>query len=61
MDAKQVKKILSNDGWFPTSQRGSHQYFKHSTKKGKVTVPSHSKKDIDIKTLNSIWKQAGLK
>ncbi|MDJ0552335.1 MAG: type II toxin-antitoxin system HicA family toxin, partial [Microcystis sp. M49637_WE12] len=39
---------------------GSHHHFKHPHKKGKVTVP-HPKKDIPLKTLISIEKQAGIK
>jgi predicted RNA binding protein YcfA (HicA-like mRNA interferase family) len=38
---------------------GSHQQFKHPTKKGKVTIP-HPKKDLPIGTVHSILKQAGL-
>jgi predicted RNA binding protein YcfA (HicA-like mRNA interferase family) len=33
--------------------------FKHPVKPGRVTV-IHSKRDIDIKTLKSIEKQAGI-
>ena len=61
MDAKQVIKILKQDGWYFDSQRGSHRYYKHPIKKGKVTVADHGKKDIPPKTLNTIWKTAGLK
>jgi len=38
---------------------GSHQQFKHPTKKGKVTIP-HPKKDLPIGTVRSILKQAGI-
>lgn len=61
MNAKQVIKILEQDGWYFDSQRGSHKYFKHPAKKGKVTVADHGKKDLPPKTLNSIWKSSGLK
>lgn len=61
MNAKQVIKILNQDGWYLDSQRGSHKYYKHPNKKGKVTVADHGKKEIPPKTLNSIWKIAGLK
>ena len=29
-------------------------------KKGKITIPKHTNKDIDIKTLKSILKYAGI-
>ncbi|MBM7708337.1 type II toxin-antitoxin system HicA family toxin [Enterococcus lemanii] len=61
MNAKQVIKILNQDGWYLDSQRGSHKYYKHPSKKGKVTVADHGKKEIPLKTLNSIWKTASLK
>ncbi|WP_322789224.1 type II toxin-antitoxin system HicA family toxin [Carboxydothermus ferrireducens] len=38
---------------------GEHHQFKHPVKKGKVTVP-HPKKNIPIKTVKSILKQAGI-
>jgi predicted RNA binding protein YcfA (HicA-like mRNA interferase family) len=38
---------------------GSHQQFKHPTKKGKITIP-HPKKDLPIGTVRSILKQAGI-
>ncbi|MEE3402523.1 MAG: type II toxin-antitoxin system HicA family toxin [Acutalibacteraceae bacterium] len=40
--------------------RGSHHQYTHPQKKGKVTIPNH-KGDLDMKTVNSILKQAGLK
>ncbi len=60
MTAKELIKILKADGWFEKNQRGSHLQLVHLTKAGKVTVPIHSG-DLDIKTCNSILKQAGLK
>lgn len=60
MTAKEVLKILKTDGWLQSNVRGSHIQLIHPTKRGKVTVPLHSG-DIPKGTLNSIWKQAGLK
>lgn len=60
MDSRKVIKFLKEDGWYKVGTTGSHNHFKHPTKKGKVTVP-HPKKDIPQGTLNSILKQAGLK
>ncbi len=59
---KEIIKILHRDGWQEVQGRtkGSHIQFKHPSKPGKVTVPSHSG-DIPPGTLNSILKQAGLK
>ena len=60
MNFKEIEKIIKNDGWFYFSTIGSHQHYKHSEKKGKVTIPLH-KGDIPKGTINSILKQAGLK
>lgn len=62
MTAKQVIRILKEDGWFIKDQKGSsHQQYVHLSPKGKVTVPVHGNKDIPPGTLASIFKQAGLK
>ncbi|WP_245597805.1 type II toxin-antitoxin system HicA family toxin [Marinospirillum insulare] len=52
--------MLEADGWYLVGVRGSHHYFKHTTKTGKVTVP-HPKKDLPKKTTQSILNQAQLK
>lgn len=53
-------EIITNDGWYEVSVRGSHHQFKHPIKTGRVTIP-HPKKDMDPKTVSSIFRQAGLK
>ena len=53
-------KIIEKDGWYLVRIRGSHHTFKHSEKKGNVTIP-HPNNDLPIKTINSILRQAGLK
>ncbi len=60
MTAKDLKKVLLQDGWYVVDQNGSHIQLKHPTKKGKVTLPMHSG-DLPPGTLSSILKQAGLK
>lgn len=59
MKAKELQKILKEDGWYLDRTKGSHQQYKHPEKKGTVTVPLH-KSDLPIKTAKSILKQAGL-
>ncbi len=60
MKSEDIIKMLEADGWIKHTQKGSHCQFKHPFKKGKVTVP-HPKKDLPLKTMQSILKQAGLK
>lgn len=55
-----MEKLILADGWILKSQIGSHRQYIHPTKKGKVTIPFHSKdlkKAMDL----SILRQAGPK
>lgn len=62
MTVREILKALHKDGWYTTNQEGSHISLKYPTKPGKVTVtvPNHNG-DLKPGTLNSIYKQAGLK
>jgi len=55
----QIIRLLQKDGWYRVDTVGVHHQFKHPTKKGKVTV-THPVKDIPLKTVKSIFSQAGL-
>jgi predicted RNA binding protein YcfA (HicA-like mRNA interferase family) len=59
MNSRVLIKKIKEDGWFLVNVVGSHQQFKHPTKKGKETIP-HPKKDLPIGTVRSILKQAGI-
>ncbi|SAK41249.1 YcfA-like protein [Caballeronia glebae] len=59
MNSSKLIRMLEDDGWNEIRVTGSHHHFKHSTKKGLVTVP-HPKKDLPIGTVKSILKAAGL-
>jgi predicted RNA binding protein YcfA (HicA-like mRNA interferase family) len=60
LTAKDVIKLLEQNGWRLDSVKGSHHHFTHPDQKGKITVAVH-KGDIPPGTLNHILKQAGLK
>lgn len=60
MTAKEIEKLLLQDGWVAIKQVGSHRQYKHPDKIGKITIPMH-KGDVSKGTANSILKQAGLK
>ena len=60
MRARELEKILLEDGWYFKNQKGSHRQYKHPSKPGKVTIPFHTR-DVDKGTADSILKQAGLK
>lgn len=56
MTSKDMERLILANGWVLKSQVG----FQHPTKKGKVTIPFHTK-DLSKSTEQSILKQAGLK
>ena len=58
--SREVIQLLEADGWYRYGCDGDHYQFKHSQKKGKVTV-THPKKAIPIGTLKSIEKQSGIR
>jgi predicted RNA binding protein YcfA (HicA-like mRNA interferase family) len=62
MKARELIRIIEDDGWFLVRQRGSHKQYKHKIKRGLVTIAAHKMSDeIAPGTLNSIFKQAQIK
>ena len=61
MKVRDLLRLLDDDGWYLARTRGSHQQFKYATKPGLVTVAGHPGDELAPGTLNSIFKQAGLK
>ena len=59
MKFREIERIILSDGWKFKNARGSHFYYIHPQKPGKVTIPNHSG-DLDPRTVRSILKQAGL-
>jgi predicted RNA binding protein YcfA (HicA-like mRNA interferase family) len=60
VNSREIIKLLEKDGWQLVRVTGSHHHFRHPHKPGTVTV-IHPKRDMKKGTLNSIWKQAGIK
>jgi len=52
--------MLKADGWYEVNCVGDHHQYKHTVKKGRVTIV-HPVKDMNIRDLKSIEKQSGLK
>lgn len=61
MQVRDVIGLLERDGWFLVATRGGHRQYKHASMRGRVTVPGKPGDDLAPGTLNSIYKQAGLK
>jgi len=58
---REIIKIIEKDGWYKIAQKGSHRQYKHQLKPGRVTIAGKTGDEIAIGTLNSIFKQSGLK
>ncbi|MDF0676062.1 MAG: DUF2459 domain-containing protein [Nitrospira sp.] len=58
---QRAAKIAESNGWGQVRMKGSHRQFHHPTKKGTMTVARKPNVDIPPGTLNSAFKQAGLK
>ena len=58
MDSAAIIRRLEREGWRNVGGRGSHRNFAHDSKPGRVTVP-HPRKDLYIRTLRNIYRQAG--
>jgi len=58
MTAREILKLLRNDGWVIYEQSSTHIQLKHPAKSGRVTVPD-LKIGLKSSTVHSIFKQAG--
>ena len=54
MKVSDLIKMLKYDGWELSRTKGSHRQFKHSGKKGVVTVSGKPSDDVRKGTLGSI-------
>jgi predicted RNA binding protein YcfA (HicA-like mRNA interferase family) len=61
MKISDLIEILKKDGWVLTRTKGSHRQFRHSNKRGVVTVSGKLSDDVKKGTLGSVMRQAGLK
>jgi predicted RNA binding protein YcfA (HicA-like mRNA interferase family) len=61
MKVRHIISMIERDGWYRVDAKSGHRQYKHSSKKGRVTIAGHANDDVHPKTLNSILKQAGLK
>jgi len=59
MKAKDIIKILREEGWEILRQEGSH--IQMGKGDGRTTVPQHGSKDIKPGTLANIERQTGIK
>ena len=61
MKAKELEKLVVDNGWFFVRQNGSHRIYKHEALNGIVVIPFHSSKDLPKGTEQSIIRKSGIK
>lgn len=61
MRVREVIRLLESRGWYLVATKGSHRQYKHPSRPGRITVAGHPGDDLAAGTVNSIFKQAGLK
>ena len=61
MKCSELYKIMTKDGWYTISQKGSHVKLKHNTKPGMITFPNHGSQEVGKGLEKKILKDAGLK
>jgi mRNA interferase HicA len=61
MKCSQLYRILTKDGWYAVSQKGSHVKMRHETKNGTIIFPNHGRQEMGIGLEKKILKDAGIK
>ncbi|MBI1183508.1 addiction module toxin, HicA family [bacterium] len=61
MKCSELYRILTRDGWYPVSQKGSHVKLKHDIKSGTIIFPNHGSQEIGKGLEMKIKNDAGLK
>jgi predicted RNA binding protein YcfA (HicA-like mRNA interferase family) len=61
MKCSELYRLLIKDGWYPTSQNGSHVKMKHDKKTGIIIFPNHGSQEMGKGLEKKIRKDAGLK
>jgi predicted RNA binding protein YcfA (HicA-like mRNA interferase family) len=61
MKAKELIKLLEENGWEEARQRGSHRIFKNVDFPINISVPDHGNKDLGKGLVSTILKRVGIK
>ena len=60
MKCSQLYRILTKDGWYAVSQKGSHIKMRHDKKKATIIFPNHGSQEVGKGLENKILKDAGI-
>ncbi|MFM8913751.1 MAG: type II toxin-antitoxin system HicA family toxin [Flammeovirgaceae bacterium] len=61
MKSSELYRMLTQDGWYPVSQKGSHIKMKHKVKPGPIIFPNHGSNEVGTGLEKKLLKQAGLR
>ena len=61
MKYSELYKILTKDGWYAVSHKGSHVKMRHETKNGTIIFPNHGSQEMGKGLENKILKDAAIK
>jgi mRNA interferase HicA len=61
MKCSEIYRILTKDGWYPVTQKGSHIKMKHPAKPGTIVFPNHGSQELGKGLEKKILKDAGIK
>ena len=61
MKVREIIKMIEAEGWFMVRMKGSHRQFKHTVRRGLVTIAGNLNNELAKGTLNSVLRQSGLK
>jgi len=57
--SKELIRIITNNGWYLVSIRGSHHKFRHKERPGIIVIP-HPRNIVSTGTASHIIKTAGI-
>ncbi len=60
MKCSELFRILTKNGWYPISQKGSHVKLKHNAKQGIIIFPNHGRQELGKGLENKILKEVGI-
>ncbi len=60
MKCSELFRLLTKDGWYPVSQKGSHVKLKHVLKAGTIIFPNHGSQEMGKGLEKKILKDAGI-
>ena len=61
MKCFELYTILTKDGWYLVSQKGSHVKMKHNSKPGMIIFPNHGSQEVGKGLEKKILKDAEIK